>query len=241
MTSSATQHTLPKRFYETVTTSRSGLNYLLLLDGKAIKSRAGNNLQTPYAGLVKALVTEWSSQHDVIDMRTMPMTRYQMTLNDSDDELIRDWGDQILSYLKNDHMCYRADRPDGLVERQHRIWDPLLAQAEESFGFIFAKSVGIIPLAQPEETMKIARDKLAQFNVEVRLGVRRITELTSSAILGFLATRPETDVNDIIMAAQLDEIFQADQWGHDPEAVKRRALINTEITEAMRFITLTRS
>jgi chaperone required for assembly of F1-ATPase len=41
-------------------------------------------------------------------------------------------------------------------------------------------------------------------------------------------------------AALLDELFQAEKWGSDPEAERRRAAIRADLRAAKRFHTLSR-
>ena len=38
--------------------------------------------------------------------------------------------------------------------------------------------------------------------------------------------------------AQLDEVFQADRWGHHAEAVRRRERVRSEIAESAQFLNL---
>src|SRR5208337_534808 len=89
---------------------------------------------------------------------------------------------EIANYLGSDLLCYRADMPEGLVERQARAWDPILARARQALGARFVLAQGVVHVAQPEQAIAAMRATIP--SEPWRLGaVSAITTLTRSAVL----------------------------------------------------------
>src|SRR5690606_2143675 len=108
--------------------------------------------------LAEAVVAEWSAQETVIDPAAMPLTRLANTAIDRVEPDPARIVDEILAYAMSDLLCYRADTPDPLVQRQCALWDPILRWAAESLGVELVTATGIIHRPQPDA----ARDKLRQ-------------------------------------------------------------------------------
>jgi len=60
-----------------------------------------------------------------------------------------------------------------------------------------------------------------------------------SLVLGLALAAGELAAAEAQSLALLDELFQAEQWGEDAEAVARRAAIGADIALAARYIALT--
>src|SRR2546423_4361240 len=73
---------LRKRFYQAAATG-DGPPHPLLLDGRAVKTPAGNTLATPSLPLTQAIAGEWDAQGERIDPATMPRTRLANTIIDA--------------------------------------------------------------------------------------------------------------------------------------------------------------
>src|SRR3954469_20758114 len=117
---------LRKRFYQAAAVGE-GTPYPLLLDGRAVKTPAGNTLAAPTRSLAQAIAAEWDAQGERIDPAVMPLTRLANTVVDGvapNPELI---AAEVAQYLGSDLVCYRASTPEGLVAKQTQHWDPILA------------------------------------------------------------------------------------------------------------------
>ena len=89
--------------------------------------------------------------------------------------------EEVAKYLGSDLLCYRADAPAGLIEKQTRAWNPVLAWARDELGARFVQVEGVVYTAQPEHAIVAAR---AAIPTDVwRLGaVSSITTITGSAL-----------------------------------------------------------
>ena len=57
--------------------------------------------------------------------------------------------EEVAKYLGSDLVCYRAEAPAGLVERQTLSWDPVLNWARETLNARFMQVQGVMFAAQP--------------------------------------------------------------------------------------------
>lgn len=231
---------LRKRFYRQVQVGNgAGGSFALLLDGKQVYTPARRALAAPVKALAELVAQEWDAQIDVIDPPRMPLTRLANVTIDGIADAPGAVTDEIVKYLGSDLLCYRADTPPGLVERQIKLWDPVLGWARDELGARFVQVEGVVFAAQPEAAIAAARAGVPQ---DIwRLGaVASITMLTGSALLALALNAGAIDADTAWDAAHVDEDWQMSQWGSDAEAVTRRAGRRAEFDAAMKVLTLQR-
>jgi chaperone required for assembly of F1-ATPase len=235
---------LRKRFYKQAqvgdeASENAGEGFALLLDGKPVRTPARRVLATPVKPLADLIAQEWEMQVDVIEPARMPMTRLANVTIDGIADAPGPVADEIVKYLGSDLMCYRADAPPGLVERQNAHWNPVLDWARDKMAARFVQVEGIVFAQQPEEAIAAARVAIPQ-NIW-RLGaVASITVLTGSALLALALNARAIDAEAAWNAAMVDEDWQMSQWGGDADALKRRASRRAEFDVAVAVLTLLR-
>jgi chaperone required for assembly of F1-ATPase len=226
---------LRKRFYETAHVGEGGA---VLLDEKPVKTPARRMLGAPVHELAEAIADEWNLQHDVIDPARMPLTRLANAIIDAVSDAPRPVADEIEKYLRSDLVFYRAEAPAGLVEKQARAWDPVLAWARDRFNAGFVLAQGVMHVAQPRDSVEALRSAIP--NEPWRLGaVSSITMLTGSGLLAVALAHRAFDPGEIWSAAHVDEDWQMSQWGRDELALQRRAFREAEFQAAAKVLTLT--
>ena len=214
---------LRKRFYKLAHVGEAaGGGFPLLLDGKPVKTPARRPLAAPTRTLAEKIAGEWNAQVEVIDPARMPLTRLANAVIDAVADQPKAVAAEIANYLGSDLLCYRADMPEGLVERQARAWDPILARARQALGARFVLAQGVVHVPQPEQAIAAMRATIP--SEPWRLGaVSAITTLTGSAVLALALERGALDANTAWAAAHVDEDWQMSQWGRDDAALERRA------------------
>lgn len=230
---------LRKRFYERAQVGeKTNDGFPLLLDGKPVRTPARRALAAPTAVLAEAIAQEWNAQAATIDPATMPVTRLANVIIDGVAQAPRPVADEVAQYLGTDLLCYRADSPPGLVERQSALWDPVLDWAHETLGARFILVEGIVHAAQPEEAMAAARNAIPAN--PWRLGaVASVVTITGSGLLALALAAGAFDAETIWTAAHVDEDWQISQWGDDQLAVERRANRFAEFNAAATVLRLT--
>ena len=213
---------LRKRFYKQAQVGDGTADgFPLLLDGKRVMTPARKALVAPVRALAEAMAQEWEAQVEVIDPFAMPLTRLANVVIDGVAKAPQPIIDEIVQYLGSDLVCYRADTPPGLVERQQAEWDPVIDWARDALGARFVLIEGVVFAAQPEEAIAAVAATIP--SDPWRLGaVASIMTLTGSALIALAVNAGALDPAAAWKAAHVDEDYQMSQWGLDDMALARR-------------------
>lgn len=230
-----------KRFYKEATVVARERGHAVTLDSKPMRTPAKSELIVPTAALAKAIAGEWREQGSEILVQSMPLTRLASTALD----LIPVQRDAIVAetanYAGTDLVCYRATHPPELVKRQLMTWQPLLDWLTEYFDAPLHIATGITPVTQPQESLARLKDVVAAHD-DMKLTALHVATAASGSLaiaLALLARRIDADA--AFAAAELDETFQIEKWGEDPEQTKRRAVLRDDLKHAERFARLLQS
>ena len=228
---------LRQRFYERAAVEGEAGGFAILLDGKPVRTPERRPLTAPSAALAQALADEWDAQREVINPAAMPLTRLSNSIIDGVAQTPLPVADEIAQYLGSDLLFYRAEGPQGLVERQERQWDPVLAWARDVLGARFVLAAGVMFVEQPDQAVAAAR---AAIPADAwRLGaVSSITTLTGSALLALAMLRGRLSVDEAWAAAHVDENWNMEFWGRDERALERRAFRFAEMLAASEVLRL---
>jgi chaperone required for assembly of F1-ATPase len=196
-----------------------------------VKTPARRTLATPKRALAQALAAEWNAQQNVIDPAKMPLTRLANTIIDGVVEAPSAVAAEVERYLACDLVFYRAPGPAGLVTRQAKAWDPVLAWVRETLGADFVLAQGIAFVAQPAQSLAAAGSAIP--TDPWRLGaVHAVTTLTGSALLAIALARGGLSVDAAWAAAHVDEDWNMELWGRDQLALEHRAARFAEMQAA---------
>jgi chaperone required for assembly of F1-ATPase len=214
---------LPRRFYKTVSAGPAEGGHTVMLDGKGVRTPQGKALLVPTQALARMLAAEWDAQATHIDMTAMPATRLAFTVIDFVGAAREATAGQIARYAGADALCYFADGPQSLVQRQAEAWGPVLDWADQSLGLTFVRVVGIGHSDQPAQTLsRVARLALGLDDFALA-ALAHATALFESAVLALALERGRCDGRAAHDLARLDEAFQQERWGVDDEAALRTA------------------
>lgn len=227
---------LMKRFYKAVTVEPGDNGYLILLDGRNMKTPGGKPVIVPTRALAEAMGREWEAQAAEIDFRVMPLVRLAHSGVESGAEGAGAFRDEIVKYAANDLLLYRADSPDSLVREQDEAWDPVLVALARKYGVMFQPTVGIIHQPQPEATLEKLAETLADEHYMALVGLMQMVSLTGSALLTIAWRQGLIDADTVWTAAHVDEDHNVRLWGEDGEASKRRAQRHVEFRAATELL-----
>ncbi len=228
------QKPLPKRFYTEVSIVEGEGGHAVHLDGRPVKTPAKAALAVPTARLAELLRDEWANQVEVIDPRTMPVTRLINTAIDGVAVEAQAVFEDILRFSSSDMLCYRAESPENLVLRQQQQWDPILDWAANQHGARFELIEGVMPKDQPRDATAAFSSVLRKYDTPIELAVlHTVTTLTGSAILALAFAESHLAAEDIWRLAHLEEDWTAEHWGEDAEAQNRREKRHAEFQAAV--------
>ena len=116
----------PRRFYAAAGVGSLDDGFTVLLDGRPVKTPAGAPLVLPTAALAQQVAAEWGLQGEEIVFADMPLTRLAFTTIDRAGQVREEIADDLAKRTGSDLLCYFADAPPSLVERQLSHWGPVL-------------------------------------------------------------------------------------------------------------------
>jgi len=218
----------PKRFYKTAAVAPVDGGFAVQLDSRTPKSPAKKPLVLPTRLLAESIAAEWEAQVEYIDNSLMPATRLAFTAIDRISETRAEVAREITAYAASDHLCYRAEHPTPLVERQDREWGAILDWAKAEHGFTFTPVAGIIHRPQPPATLAAVEALALTLDDFTLAGVAFAAGLFGSTVLALAVRAGRLTGQRALDLSRLEELFQAEQWGQDEEAKARAEALGVE-------------
>jgi len=218
-----------KRFYERAEAVARAEGHAVTLDGRSIRTPARADLLVPTRALAEAIAAEWNAQGDRIDHRSMVHMQLACTAIDGVCQNTDGVVDALVAYGETDLLCYRAEEPAALVERQAQGWQPLLDWAESRYGVRFAVTSGIVPVDQPPETLAPLRACVRALDPFRLTGLQALAGSLGSLVLALAVLESRLSAAEAFALSQLDEEHQARQWGADEEAEQRKAAMLVDV------------
>lgn len=230
-----------KRFWKHATVIETGDGFAVALDGRPVKTPARADLSVPTQALATGIAGEWNACGDQVDPRTMALTGLANAAIDRIAPDKANYAAGIASYGETDLFCYRADGPDALVIRQSESWDALLSWARRRFDVDFACQTGIMHIPQPSDTVSKLSHAVALLGSFELAGLAPIVTIGGSLIAGLAVLERMMPAEDAWEAVSLDDRWQLEQWGDDPEARAALDARRRDFMAGARFLELVRA
>jgi chaperone required for assembly of F1-ATPase len=227
-----------KRFYKAAALHAGAHGFEIRLDGRPIRTPARAVLAVPSADLAAAIADEWNAQGEEIEPRKMPLTGLA---NAALDRIAPDphvFAGGLAAFGESDLLCYRAQVPRALAQRQVEEWDPLLAWARQRFDVDFEVVEGIMHRRQPARTVDQLRKAVDARDPFALAGLSPLVTISGSLVIALALAEGAIDLDAAWAAAALDEQWQIEQWGADAEAVRSLEARRAEFEAAYRFLNL---
>ena len=227
-----------KRFWQGVEAVEKVGGWGVELDGKPLRTPAREALIVPTPALADAIAEEWSSVEGEIDPRAMPLTGLANAAIDRVAPHKETFANDLARYAEADLACYRAEGPQGLIDRQAKEWDALLGWGQRRYDVDFKTTSGIVHVDQPMATIERLTHAISTLDSFRLAGLSPPVTIGGSllAALGVLegAFEPEQAWD----AVSVDDRWQLEQWGSDAEAEAALANRRWDFLAAARFLAL---
>ncbi len=233
-----------KRFWDNATAEPVGDRWQVLLDGKPMRLPGGAPLLLGQPGLADAIAAEWQAaggkKGGEMSFADTPLTRLAGTAQERVAPNAEAVALELAKYAESDLLCYRAEDPAALVARQAAEWQPWLDWAAERYGARLEVTAGVMHRAQPASAVAALAAAVAAQTVSALAALGIIVPSTGSLVLGLAVAEGVLDAAGATAASQLDELFQAEQWGVEWESQERRERVASDIALAARYLALSR-
>lgn len=227
-----------KVFWKEVGITETPEGFGITLDGRAIKTPAKAALALPSRAMAERVAAEWAAQEGEVDPESMPATRAANAAIDKVRGQFHEVAGLITAYGETDLLCYRAEGPEALIERQRAAWDPLLDWSAGRFGVTWEVTSGIMPTDQSPETLRRLAAHVAGFTPFELTAFHDLVAMSGSLVIGLAATEGIAPVEALWRASRIDEDWQIEQWGEDDEATKLAEHRRLAFLNAAQFFSL---
>src|SRR5258708_5600310 len=224
-----------KSFYTAAGVAEADGGFAVTLDGKPIRTPSGRQVVAPRRGIAEAIAAEWNAQGEMINLLTMPLTRFANSVVEAVADRADAVADDVAKYLSTDLLFYRAGHPEALVAKEAAHWDPVLFWASETLGAHFILAEGIVHVAQPETAVAAVRGAFPYDPWSIA-ALHVVTTLTGSALLALALAHGVRDADQVWAAAHVDEDWNIEKWGMADEGAARRAARLVDFRAAVRIL-----
>jgi chaperone required for assembly of F1-ATPase len=229
-----------KRFWDTAVAKQVEGGWGVSLDSRALKTPLKSALVVPTAQVAEAIAAEWNAQGENIDPSTMPFTKTSNSAIDKVTPQQAEVADMLAEYGGTDLLCYRADAPQGLVDRQAEGWDPMLAWASSRLDATLVSVTGVMFSAQDETALANLRAHVHALDAFELAAFHDLVGLSGSLVLGLAAAHAHGEADQIWGLSRIDETWQEDQWGRDDTAHAEAEIKREAFEHAYRFFQMVR-
>ncbi len=200
-----------------------GQGYFVKLDETPLKTPGKNVLAVPTSDLAGIIAREWDNQDTDVVPATLPVTRLCNSAIDRVHDIRKEVIDRALRYGESDLLCYRSAENMDLRARQSLVWDPVLNWAERDLAASFVVTSGVVPVEQPASSLASIRSLLEGYDAFKLSSLQELCTLSGSVLLALAVVRCFMSPESAWLASRVDEDWQAERWGLDPEAAEYAA------------------
>lgn len=224
-----------KRFWKTASVADGPEGFAVELDGRPVRTPGKAPLALPTRAMAEAMAAEWQAQDEVINPLSMPVTRSANSAIDKVRPQHAEVADMLADYGDSDLLCYRAEAPAALIQRQSAQWDPALDWAAETLGVRLQARCGVMHRPQDCGDLSELRQRVHAMTDFQLAGFHDLVSLSGSLVLGFAAALDWRGAHEIWTLSRLDELWQQEQWGADEDAEEMAETKRLAFLHAKRF------
>jgi len=209
---------LKKRFWTNVCVVELQGTWGVELDGHRVKTPAKVDLAVPLLPIAKLIAQEWEATSGEVDPAQMPATRWANAAIDKVASQRDGVVDMLAEYGGTDLLCYRADSPRTLSERQQAAWNPVLEWAEIHLSAPLKTTFGMMPVAQSGDSLAALKSELQRLSTFELAAVHDLVTISGSLVLALAVFHQEISALRAWEHGTIDEVWQVELWGEDEAA-----------------------
>ncbi|KXV74144.1 ATP synthase F1 [Acetobacter malorum] len=231
-----------KRFWKQATVVPVQEGFAVQLDGRPVRLPEKTMLSVSSRALADALAAEWQVAGLTVGghfrPEDLPLTRIAGSMLERIPGARAGVIDSLLAYAGSDLLCYREAGNSRLARRQRELWSPWLDWCQDTFGMELCTTEGVMPITQPDATMKTLRTLLESLS-DAELAVLGVAvPALGSLYLGLVLVKGQGTPEELVACATLDEREQMAIWGEDTDVTDRIAIRLRDVTDAAHFLEL---
>jgi chaperone required for assembly of F1-ATPase len=227
-----------KRFWKKVTLEAVDGGHAIRLDGRIVKTPMKAVLVLPNLVMTAAVKAEWDAVEGDIDPTAMPISGFANAAIDRVRADRESFTGSIAAYGESDLLCYRAEEPEELLQRQAAVWDPWLHWAQARYSIEFNVISGIMHQPQSAATLLRLKEAVMKLSDWQLAAASRLVPISGSLVALLAIVEDEVTADALWPDLILDELWQEEKWGADDYALKNRRDRETDFKDAVRFLAM---
>lgn len=230
-----------KRFWDEARAAPAEDGFAILLDGRPVRLPGGAPLRLRSASLAEAVAAEWheagGAKGGTMRPEDVPLTRLVGTAEERIAAALEGTVCAIARYGETELLCYRAEI-SKLAARQAEAWDPWLAWSARALDAPLRVTAGIMPVSQSPQALAALHRAVARHSVFELAALGVAVPALGSLVLGLAVIGLHLGPAEAHRLASLEETFQEEFWGIDPDSQARRNAAATDVALAARLVRL---
>lgn len=209
-----------KRFWTEAKAVAVDGGWQIELVGRLVRSPAKTPVIVPTQAVADAIAAEWNAQTGEVRPETMPVTRFANSALDKVMPQFDEVCDMLAAYGGSDLLCYRADAPQELQQRQAEAWDPILDWLHGATGVRLAVTKGVMPIAQASDGQVVLRGHVGRLTAFEIAAFHDLVTISGSLAIALAVSERHLAAEQAWLKSRVDEVWQEEQWGPDEEATE---------------------
>lgn len=142
--------------------------------------------------------------------------------------------DRLVKLSQTDMLLFWGQEKD-LIVQQEKVWGPLLEWANKEINVDFVKTQSL-EVPENQTSGEKLKNYLSSFS-DKELAAFYLAALNmKSVLLAIALVKKRLNAEQAFKAAFLEELWQAENWGMESEAEKRRGELKKELQEIENFL-----
>lgn len=143
--------------------------------------------------------------------------------------------DKLVQFSLTDMLLFWGQEKD-LIDRQQQVWGPILVWAHKALETDFVTTHGLdVPSQNKESGVKI-RMFIEKLSDKELFAFYMAALNMRSVLLAAALVKKQLNAEEAFEAAYIEELWQAENWGVEEEAEKKRDALKKELIEIENFL-----
>lgn len=144
--------------------------------------------------------------------------------------------ERLVNFSLTDTLLFRNPEAAELVAEEEKIWNPIIEWVQQSMDTKFATSESLEVPLENNASLPHLQVFLESLSDKELAAFYQASKITKSVLLAAALVKKRVTAEEAFQAAFLEEIWQADKWGHEEEADRRREVIKKELEDVEVFL-----
>ena len=142
---------------------------------------------------------------------------------------------KLVMFSKTDSLLFWG-KDDELAAKQEQLWTPILIWAGKALHADYKTTDGLQTVEQSKTALTGMQNFMENMSDKELAAFYLASMNTKSELLAAALVKGHINAEQAFNAACLEELYQAEKWGHDKFADSRRETLKNELCDIEKFL-----